>query len=101
MFTGRNAGILNMREGKVDAPDGVARRRGHGRGQLVEATFYSDSINDLPLLGAVGKPVAVDPDSRLEAEAARRRGRCCVSTGACAATDRAVSRTRERAATRR
>ena len=28
--------------------------------------FYSDSHNDLPLLEAVGKPVAVDPDSRLQ-----------------------------------
>ncbi len=27
--------------------------------------FYSDSHNDLPLLGAVGHPVAVDPDATL------------------------------------
>jgi phosphoserine phosphatase len=39
---------------------------------LATATFYSDSINDLPLLGAVGTPVVVDPDSRLRAEASRR-----------------------------
>ena len=39
---------------------------------LADATFYSDSINDLPLLEAVGAPVAVDPDPRLQAEAARR-----------------------------
>ena len=31
--------------------------------------FYSDSINDLPLLQAVGEPVAVDPDERLLAHA--------------------------------
>ncbi len=39
---------------------------------LAAATFYSDSINDLPLLSAVGAPVVVDPDSRLQAEALRR-----------------------------
>ena len=39
---------------------------------LAAATFYSDSINDLPLLCAVGSPVVVDPDARLQAEALRR-----------------------------
>ena len=29
------------------------------------AIFYSDSVNDLPLLHAVGEPVAVDPEARL------------------------------------
>jgi phosphoserine phosphatase len=37
-----------------------------------ETTFYSDSINDLPLLQAVRKPVAVNPDMRLAAVAAER-----------------------------
>ena len=37
-----------------------------------ETTFYSDSINDLPLLLAVRKPVAVNPDMRLAAVAAER-----------------------------
>jgi HAD superfamily hydrolase (TIGR01490 family) len=35
--------------------------------------FYSDSIHDLPLLEAVGHPVAVNPDSLLRAQA-RARG---------------------------
>ena len=38
---------------------------------LADAWFYSDSANDLPLLHAVGHPVAVDPDERLQAEALR------------------------------
>jgi len=38
-----------------------------------ECSFYSDSIYDLPLLEAVGKPVAVNPDFRLRS-IARRRG---------------------------
>ena len=28
--------------------------------------FYSDSINDLPLLSRVKKPIAVNPDALLE-----------------------------------
>jgi phosphoserine phosphatase len=36
---------------------------------LAEATFYSDSANDLPLLRAVGRAVAVDPDDALRREA--------------------------------
>jgi phosphoserine phosphatase len=34
--------------------------------------FYSDSIYDLPLLEAIGHPVAVNPDFRLRRIAARR-----------------------------
>jgi HAD superfamily hydrolase (TIGR01490 family) len=36
-----------------------------------ESFFYSDSINDLPLLQAVTHPVAVGPDERLRAHAER------------------------------
>lgn len=38
---------------------------------LKEAYFYSDSSNDLPLLQAVGHPVAVNPDANLRAVAAK------------------------------
>jgi phosphoserine phosphatase len=31
--------------------------------------FYSDSLNDLPLLAKVKHPVAVDPDATLKAHA--------------------------------
>jgi phosphoserine phosphatase len=34
--------------------------------------FYSDSVNDVALLGAVTRAVAVDPDGRLAAESAKR-----------------------------
>ncbi|MNT83278.1 hypothetical protein D3C72_2231200 [compost metagenome] len=40
---------------------------------LAQATFYSDSRNDLPLLESVGHPVAVNPDSTLR-DAAEARG---------------------------
>ena len=31
--------------------------------------FYSDSLNDLPLLSKVSHPIAVDPDATLRAHA--------------------------------
>jgi phosphoserine phosphatase len=40
---------------------------------LAEAYFYSDSHSDLPLMNAVGNPVAVNPDFRL-ARVAKRAG---------------------------
>jgi HAD superfamily hydrolase (TIGR01490 family) len=40
---------------------------------LASSYFYSDSYNDLPMLGRVGNPVAVNPDSRLRRHA-RARG---------------------------
>jgi len=71
-FTGRTTGIVNMREGKVARLAHWLGNEGLSASSLAAATFYSDSINDLPLLGAVGTPVVVDPDSRLRAEASRR-----------------------------
>lgn len=51
---------------------------------LSDATFYTDSYSDLPLLEAVGTPVVVDPDRRL-ARAARERGWEIVDWGTAAA----------------
>jgi len=67
--TGRTSGTLNMREGKVTRLRDWLAKRNLPPSLLTEATFYSDSSNDLPLLGAVGEPVAVDPDARLLAHA--------------------------------
>ena len=71
-FTGRTTGVVNMREGKVTRLAHWLAGEGLAASSLARATFYSDSINDLPLLCAVGTPVVVDPDSRLQAEALRR-----------------------------
>jgi phosphoserine phosphatase len=38
----------------------------------VETTFYSDSLNDLPLLERVDHPVATNPDARLRPIALER-----------------------------
>ena len=67
-FTGRSQGVLNMREGKVQRlHDWLAQQ--HLLLADCESTLYSDSINDLPLLGAVRHAVAVNPDPRLAAVA--------------------------------
>jgi HAD superfamily hydrolase (TIGR01490 family) len=67
--TGRTSGTLNMREGKVSRLRDWLADRNLSLALLAQATFYSDSSNDLALLGAVGKPVVVDPDARLLAHA--------------------------------
>lgn len=55
---------------KVDAIEAVAERDGID----LEASYaYSDSATDLPMLGRVGHPVAVNPDRALAREA-RARG---------------------------
>jgi len=72
-YTGRTEGVLNMRTGKVDRMRTWLAARGLDEAALKHATFYSDSINDLPLLSVVGTPVVVDPDDRL-LSAARRHG---------------------------
>ena len=72
-FSGRTAGVVNMRAGKVARITAWLDENGIARAALADATFYSDSINDLPLLEAVATPIVVDPDPCLHDEA-RRRG---------------------------
>ena len=67
--TGRTSGALNMREGKVQRLLEWLSAQLLDAQLLRQATFYSDSINDLPLLQAVGDPQVVDPDPRLRAHA--------------------------------
>jgi HAD superfamily hydrolase (TIGR01490 family) len=71
-FSGRTTGTVNMREGKVARLAAWLSAEGLSPASLASATLYSDSINDLPLLCAVGSPVVVDPDTCLRAEALRR-----------------------------
>ncbi len=71
LFTGNTAGVLNMRAGKVVRLHAWLQARGQMLGQF-SSTGYSDSINDLPLLEAVDRPVAVNADIRLGAIAAER-----------------------------
>ena len=71
VFTGRTTGTLNMREGKVARLHAWLQDRAQSLDQF-HSSAYSDSINDLPLLSAVRRPVAVDPDPRLRAQATQR-----------------------------
>ena len=49
-------------EGKVEAMERLAAERDY---DLTECYAYSDSITDLPMLEAVGHPVATNPDKEL------------------------------------
>ncbi len=70
-ITGEIEGVPSMRAGKVTRMAHWLAQRGLGWDD-VEATFYSDSMNDLPLLEKVRHPVATNPDPRLRQVAAER-----------------------------
>ena len=63
-FTGRFDGPFVYGPGKVEAMENFATRHGI---DLAESYAYSDSLSDLPMLRAVGNPVAVNPDPPLAA----------------------------------
>jgi HAD superfamily hydrolase (TIGR01490 family) len=73
-FTGKPRGTPTFREGKIVAVDAWLASKGHRLADY-ESWFYSDSLNDLPLLELVTHPVAVDPDPILEARARERAWR--------------------------
>ncbi len=68
-YTGRSTDIPCFREGKVTRLERWMMENGF---DLEDSYFYSDSMNDLPLLQRVAHPVAVDPDPNLRAEAERQ-----------------------------
>ncbi|MFJ6195869.1 HAD family hydrolase [Micromonospora sp. NPDC092111] len=69
-YTGRLVGELMHGPAKAEAVTQLALVEGL---DLARCTAYSDSCNDLPMLSAVGRGVAVNPDGALLREA-RRRG---------------------------
>jgi HAD superfamily hydrolase (TIGR01490 family) len=70
-FTGEIAGVPSLRAGKVDRVTQWLSARGLDW-DSVESTFYSDSINDLPLLERVDHPVATNAEQALRAIAVQR-----------------------------
>ena len=70
-YTGAIAGVPSMRGGKVTRMEQWLAARGWGWAD-VHSTFYSDSMNDVPLLECVDVPVATNPDERLRALAGER-----------------------------
>lgn len=71
-FTGGVVGTPCFREGKVERLESWLAAQGRALDSFRESWFYSDSLNDLPLLSRVTHPVAVDPDAVLRAHAAAR-----------------------------
>jgi HAD superfamily hydrolase (TIGR01490 family) len=71
-FTGRVVDIPCFREGKVQRLDAWLAGQGLKLPDFERSWFYSDSLNDLPLLERVTDPVAVDPDDTLRAHAQAR-----------------------------
>jgi HAD superfamily hydrolase (TIGR01490 family) len=69
IYTGHLAGPFCYADGKVEAITELARWEGF---DLAQCYAYSDSASDLPMLQAVGHPVAVNPDGKLERIAHRR-----------------------------
>jgi HAD superfamily hydrolase (TIGR01490 family) len=88
-FTGRVAGTPSFKEGKVSRLEAWLAARGRGWGDVTESWFYSDSLNDLPLLARVSHPVAVDPDDTLRGHA-RAHGWSVISLRQGADRDRPV-----------
>jgi HAD superfamily hydrolase (TIGR01490 family) len=70
VYTGRPEGLFIYRTGKAQAIEQLAAREGI---DLQASYAYSDSESDLPMLRAVGHPVAVNPDPEL-ARIARAEG---------------------------
>jgi HAD superfamily hydrolase (TIGR01490 family) len=70
-FTGSVRDTPCFREGKVQRLEAWLAREGRSLDWFEQSWFYSDSLNDLPLLTRVTHPVAVDPDDTLRDYAAR------------------------------
>ena len=77
-FTGRVRGVASFQGGKVTRVEQWLAEHGLIWGSFSETWFYSDSLNDLPLLNQVTHPVAVDPDETLK-ETALERGWMIIS----------------------
>ena len=69
VYTGDLAGPFCYGPGKVEAIEELARWEGF---DLDQCWAYSDSASDLPMMEAVGHPVAVNPDAKLERVAGQR-----------------------------
>ena len=68
-YTGRVAGVPSFREGKIVRLHEWLGGLGKTLDEFDQSWFYSDSLNDLPLLDLVTHPVAVDPDATLHQHA--------------------------------
>ena len=72
-FTGEVDGVPCFREGKVQKVEEWIKENGYN---LLDATFYSDSFNDLPLLEKVKTAIVVDGDDKLIEKAKHNEWQC-------------------------
>ncbi|HEU0230093.1 MAG TPA: HAD family hydrolase [Burkholderiaceae bacterium] len=72
-YTGRISGVPSFQAGKVTRVNDWLRGQGLSLSDFETSRFYSDSINDVPLMEAVTDPVATNPSPPLR-ELAERRG---------------------------
>ncbi|MFZ2541786.1 MAG: HAD family hydrolase [Gallionella sp.] len=68
-FTGNVADVPCFREGKITRLNNWLAARGWNLESFADSIFYSDSLNDLPLMSIVKHPVAANPDATLRAHA--------------------------------
>lgn len=71
-YTGMSIGVPSFREGKVTRVQQWLAGMNKSLADFDKSFFYSDSLNDLPLLEVVTHPVAVNPDATLRAHAEAR-----------------------------
>lgn len=71
-FTGKVSGTPSFREGKVTRLNEWLASQNKQLNDFEQSWFYSDSLNDLPLLEIVSNPVAVDADPTLQSHAQAR-----------------------------
>ncbi len=89
-YTGRAIGTPSFQAGKVVRVEAWLKSMGKTMSDFEHSFFYSDSLNDLPLLNVVNRPVAVDPDPTLRAHA-NARGWPIISLRESAATPSILS----------
>lgn len=68
-FTGRVADVPCFREGKIVRLNHWLGARDWTLDSFADSVFYSDSLNDLPLMCKVKRPVAANPDPTLRTHA--------------------------------
>ncbi|AFZ83864.1 HAD-superfamily hydrolase [Candidatus Kinetoplastibacterium blastocrithidii (ex Strigomonas culicis)] len=72
-FTGKILGTPSFREGKVIRVKKWLSTLGYKINDFSSSFFYSDSVNDLPLMELVTNPIATNPNSKLRSIAIDRK----------------------------
>jgi len=72
-YTGKIHGTPSFREGKVKRVNDWLASMGLSLSDFTETHFYSDSINDLPLLEVVTHPIVTNPSPSLREIAQKRQ----------------------------